>query len=269
MFSMLRGEQRTAVRAFDFMVESTDVALGHPNVVAELGALAADLRYLNQTAFMPNVRDGRLSLPKRQRDTANIAVVPVTDEQFPSVQGILEPLQSFVRTRHASEAGFSRAYDLHLEDELEALFMEGPPEAPTDQPPVTDEEINTDTDAVTLVGSVEQDGYYHTTRPIIAVRASVVEEGEISVAGALGHEEVHAFDALRDGAVVQTRTYTVASELRAYHVSAAIYRQAVDPPLASEASFLVDSIRRQEIGDAHNPYKPTPELVDFLARHLM
>lgn len=63
--------------SFDSWVEQTDALLTVPEIRAALGVtLAEEMQMLNGQAFLPNIRDDNVSIPKAYRDSNGHAVVP-------------------------------------------------------------------------------------------------------------------------------------------------------------------------------------------------
>ncbi|HSX35687.1 MAG TPA: hypothetical protein VLH84_02005 [Patescibacteria group bacterium] len=260
------AEQRLASASFDTFVQYTDGVLRDPAVAARLGGIASDLRSVNSSAFLPNIRGGTFVVPRRQRGTDNLAIVPLTDEQADNAYAVTAPLSAEppVREWSAQEAASSTRYGLELAEELEAVFQDGP-QGEANAPSLKGLRPGTMATTRATFGS-EADGLYWATRPVLMIRNRLLHSGAVACGATVAHEEVHALDILEDGPLYGTLTYGGATELRAYHVGATIYRVYDVDTLEAQESILLDLLRKQEVGNTSWPFTPNALLMNAMIR---
>lgn len=262
------AEQRANAQAFDYMVSSADAALRLPEIAAQLGPLAADLLAINDTAFLPNFREGRFVLPREQEDTSNVAIVPLTDEQATNVYSLNldESLQSkIVHSWSSRQELFTGSYDFSIEESaLRTLFistLEHQNSAPTD------DGLRPHVFARTMSQICFAAEEYSTKRPIIVTRPVVAKEGPLACAAIVTHELSHARDMLKDGALYASPEYAASSELQGYFVSKAHLNLADFPSIIRENTDAVESFRQKaKLGEEEHPFSSNPWIVGRLKK---
>jgi hypothetical protein len=264
--SLSSSEQLAASAAFDGFIEATNNILLDPAVVAHLGEIASEVQRVSDTAFLPNIRNGRFEIPMSQKGNDNLAIVPLTDEQADNAYEITALLNTEppVRAWFRQEAVKSSRYGLELADELDAFFQEGPPGAAN--APALKGLRNGTTARTAAIFGCTPDGLYWVSRPNLMIRSRLLELGSLVGGATVAHETIHVADLLEDGPLYGTLTYGGATELRAYHVGAAIYRvTGIDTPDGRDSIWL-DSVREQEIGNTTRPFTPNSALMDTMIR---
>jgi len=263
--SFASSEERAAFEVFNRFVEAGNQVLRDPAVIARLGNVACELDEILNTAFMPNLRHGVFVAPEFQRNCDNLAVVPLTDEQADNAYEVTAPLDTEfpVRIWSPQEAATSARYGLALPEELEALSQSGP--EGTAKTPVKGLRPKTLARTQTQWGrEPEPDGRYWIKRPKLLIRRSLLLGPPEASGAVMAHELVHASDLMEDGPLYATPLYGGASELRAYHVGAEVYRITGVDGLEAEDSKWLDSLREQEIGHTDWPFTPNQALMDAM-----
>ncbi|HVV67142.1 MAG TPA: hypothetical protein VHB72_03675 [Candidatus Saccharimonadales bacterium] len=88
MFGMRTPAQIERMHAFDVIIEKTGEALADPETAERLGALGVDLAQMNDEAFLPNMKRGKISLPRDYRDSNGVAIVPLLDTELGRTLGL-------------------------------------------------------------------------------------------------------------------------------------------------------------------------------------
>ena len=78
---------------FEEWQQTTGEALQKPGVRQQLGQLGVRLIELNQNAFLPDVRHGSISIPRRYLDTDHIGILPylASDHDLKPHDTLLQP----------------------------------------------------------------------------------------------------------------------------------------------------------------------------------
>ena len=180
-------------QSFDMLTQDVESLLSSEHVQIELGKiaipdLATSLADLNNNAFMPNIRHGRLSIPKSQWDTQNVAIWPMGEDEL-DAETLFEA--SFARNLF-SEMGASRRVP-----NMVANFA-----------------------STVLIRVARNDN----VRPIVFVGPEVMEStGMFPSLGRqllMAHEYVHAYDLPRERQLLADDPLLLRTihEFRAYHV---------------------------------------------------
>lgn len=266
----ISGEQREASRAFDAFIEHTEETLRNPAVAAELGAIATEILQITDTAFLPNIRSGTFLVPEQQRGSANLAFMPLTEEQADNAYAITTSFaeEPGIRFWSADEAAVSERYGLELPGELEAIFRKGPEGG-----------LKGNTNSVGLKGlrpsvlartqatiGLTPSGEYWAARPRLMIRSSLLQKNPPEACGAMvAHEAIHASDALEDGPLYGAYTYGGASELRAYYVGAVVARLTGAVSADGQNPAQVEKLRLQELAHMNGPFTPNATLMRVMA----
>src|SRR5579863_2711364 len=75
------AEQIVRAQAFDSLVEATTNTLRDPVVSLMIGDIATELTAIIASAYLPDYRHGRWHVPRSQRNSMNLAIVPVSDQE--------------------------------------------------------------------------------------------------------------------------------------------------------------------------------------------
>ncbi len=276
-------ERRSLSSAFDSFVESTDKALRNPLVATKLGSLTSELLRINQTVFLPNLKDGAFHIPSSQKNSDNVALVPLTNQQADQTDVVMAPMTDDRQVRYFTpeQSTQSITYGLNMTlSEIDSFFDAVPaPEASgetsdSNNPPPK-QYINAEYRPNTLAKTsttvhrykgVKDPGFreYSVSRPLITVRRSILSEGDAICGSLVAHEYVHALDAVTDGPMYLTQKHDVASESRGYHITAVVLRAfGIDTPMAR--SFIeLDDFRASQVSDARYPFLPNQPTTDRL-----
>jgi hypothetical protein len=270
MMFVTRAEYQEGCRAFDRTMQAMDLVLRDPRVIQEIGGLSMQLLEVAQSSFFPNLKDGRYVEPPSRAEDAGPAIIPMTDTNADHANELIAPLrEDFIWQRPAASAGIFRPYNIDVAQEIEEMLNEGPAETEVQSSLAKGLRPNSGARTQALVG-ISEDGLCHvTSRPVVTIREKHIAKN-LTLAGAIAaHEAVHALDILENPLGYATLSGGVASELRAYHVTAAVYETGLEPPKSSDSAFWVEGLRRAMLrerqlmtGQATDLYAPSPAVVE-------
>lgn len=261
------SEQRRTTSAYDRFVEDANEAGTHPEVVAALGELASEIQSVINASFLPNFRGGRFVVPENQKNSENIAIVPLTGRQAKRAYLLTEPLEEGIfRTWDANEPILSDTYNLSLSQAAKDGIL-------NDWQTRGSRFVRNDPRGLSryvlaqasMYTSQIDDNTYGISRPYIMARNALID-AKLS-RSVIVHEAVHAIDMLRDGPLFEMVGYVAATELRAYHVGATVCRAFGDVTSSdAQNSFWVEELRQRHIENHERPFTPNETLVHELKR---
>ena len=253
------SERRVQAAAFDALRESADRVLRLPDVRSRLGSRAMELAAINDGAFLPDVRDNHVSIPRKQRGTDNVAVIPtaVLDQGRPLS---IDPTMFYPTRRMQRLVSARMEARGHETAEIQRFMLKALSLARF--PLHVDHRRSTNADLMQFEANHPESGTRLGTRPFMLTN---VPRGEYSApkhAPVLCHEYVHVpqVESMVDMDENNINT-EAAHEIEAYSVEAEIRRGMGDEGLAgSTLSFEVDRARA-----AHNspddPFATPPEVM--------
>lgn len=191
----LSSELGGRINAFDNAIETTLSVLGRPEISTQLGGLATTLTQLADAAFLPNVRNGIVSLPPSVLLTNRIAVLPYSTGEMsapPTLEyGMLAPTRRRFRGMAHGLANFFGLPQAAAEDILWQNIQK------TEQlkvpcPDMTNHKGTSMTRFIThRIGNLELS---YETRPVVCLTSGRIEKNSPKTAGTVAHELTHAYD---------------------------------------------------------------------------
>jgi len=257
-------EARRRVKAFDAIVEQTDHALRHPEVIAQLGDTATKLIDMNSRVFLPDLRHGELIVPPSQLATPNPALFPANQAQLMDNGKLLNQIeeQLVFSWKPAGKTIDAPPYDISMDVDTirKYYFDEVEPEIQED---VVTPTRTTKRRAVTGNRSVmTAKGNFLSSRPVIRVANIIAKAGRARCAGISAHELTHAGDVIAFDPIFINDFTNAAGETRAYHVQTVI-DSAHGGSEGTEDLNRIEALRRSEV-DPMRPFHPTQAIVDMM-----
>ncbi len=258
------GDSHIRFNSFDRLQTVNCDALRDPNVIRLLGGWAEGLTKLNDGAFLPDLdNDGIFSLPSSQRDTNNVALLPLVGTER---KGVLLDASMYLptsqRTSTFLEAGGTKNDLLQISADLARRSMSHS---------VLDSRRQAKTRSQ-IEYQLGRGGLFLTTRPVIYFDTALTSDDTPKpLTAAVGlHEFVHAQDleGLTERQVFQyavcgthTRLFMACEgELRACHAGAMVL-QAANWPYSDDRNLQVERLRIQHTQE-EAPFTPTELLMD-------
>ena len=92
VFSFHSSEARQRNAYIENVTARSTEFLERPEVIAKMGSIATDLHAIASNIFVPNIRDGVISIPKKYRDSDATPAIPSrTNEQLYTAPGTARP----------------------------------------------------------------------------------------------------------------------------------------------------------------------------------
>jgi len=249
------------------MVQETDQALRHPEVIAALGTLAAELIDFNQRLVLPNVHHDTLVVPKAEKDTANPLLFPMTARQAAKLTMMTELIsQQRVFSWNITNGLQAPQYGVSLDaNEIVKLYDE-------EDECKKDIEFSAYKKRSSIVAATYSDTFQRrntctASRPLIVIPDIYGRNHRHASPLILAHEELHALDMVNHAPLQLVKKAQVAGEFRAYHVSGAIDQSHGESNL-TERFQKIEMFRRNET-DPLQPFAPTQAMVDFAIENHM
>ena len=269
------------VALFDQSVQEAQVVIDllaahdfHPDIAA----VAANLHETNQQAFMPNFRDGIISIPPSKLEQPGVAFIPLLPDE---VDPVLHPntlgmTPARVRLLEAA-TGLSAAVLRNLiEGYIQTLDTDDQWWRMTfDDPELTDDPSWTAGATASASSDLQYGGTIinYTARPVIVQRAQTGSK-PFRRGLAMVHEYVHVIDS--ENRIEQERSTDekVRKEARAYHVEATgatlLAVRIGDCAIQQEFQLMyqVEALRQQHC-DPERPFDATPTLTGFMQENYL
>jgi hypothetical protein len=212
-----------SIRTMDFeaLIGRTAEALSDPNLLEELGALGIDFMKINEAAFLPNIRRGKIIIPKEHRDTDGVAVVPVSGSRVRAHSSMFLPTVSrrhnLLESTNTTSKRNVRLKILARKIALKQPFIKLPVDsifAP----------------AVTVAKARKMGSALYSSRPIIFTASDLALSCE-NIAPVMTHEYVHAGDieaATSPLASFSNSSFRAYTEARAYYASGIVAKSQTE-----------------------------------------
>lgn len=263
------AEQRERSAQFERYLNCADEVLRNPTVREYLGGVSVD-RLINiyQTAFLPNMKHGVLTAPRREAKSSRLAILPVSDAEADNVFESTHPfLDAYYPVSTPMEESFSSStYGIVMSTQQvrSELFSGVPLQGAGNQPSVNGLRSGT-TARTTMNFNLGKDHKgiesFLQSRPLQIVRSAILTRPDYAVGAIAAHEGVHVDDILNDGPMYGTLLYGACSELHGYFVSSAVnYIYGNNDP----SLHAVERARKWFPHDIRQPFVPSRQLMDWM-----
>jgi len=266
MFGLRTADQIERTRTFDVIVEKTGEALSDPETIEKLGVLGVDLAQMNAEAFLPNVKKGKVTLPREYKESDGVAIVPILHgEEGKELELSLDMFgPTPQRQRKMEQYAQEHPNPLISPDDFIALSQANIFKAERRYAP----QLWRNSPLLTLVThtkSRKEDTPYLSSRPIIFVGTTAPMT---HLPGLVSHEYVHAHDdETLDRPPQDLRHYQVYRELRGYFTQFIMFKTADLPMTEHTADVHVERLRRSfgmPLPPQHPDESIPAELVDIV-----
>ena len=263
LMHFISHERRQRTQAFEQLAESAAEALKNSDVVARLGARAGELALAAAGLFLPSVRGGTISLPRRQRDTNGFALVPLTDDECDGNQRVAASM--YLPTKQRTNAYRQAGGDVGRLATISENWTANEPFTPYLWPGCYAVTYSATNDSTPML----------TTRPVLYVRSSKAGTLHALKASVVTHELTHGLQrearTEKTAAMESTHPYwkkllRVGEELEANYVGAVILESCGLAGLAEaycERTMSIEYLRRT-VGLRHKPFIPGTRLLNAL-----
>lgn len=197
MAFFISSEQRTRTANFEKWQHNTDAAVGHPEVADALGTLGMNIAAANANAFLPNVRHGKVSLPRSRRNTNAAAILlysNVEREKITLDTGMLKPTldrrNKIAQHIGGNENGFAQG----SANAFASLLIDGHldtsnPRIKSASTVIQDSKDGAHPFVTSLTDTIDQ--AFYSSRPLIAVNTdSRVYKASVDIRGAFAADQL-------------------------------------------------------------------------------
>jgi hypothetical protein len=239
------------LRKFEELQRTTDEVLHRPRVQQKLGRLGTRLIELNQTAFLPNVSDRVVRVPRQYLDTDSVGILPYlySDYDLKPHDTLLQPTPA---RRERLRLALGRMGLANSEQALEEFIHSA-----IDQ--MSNEERSALVNPVYNAGGGAVSHYDANTGLLVASRSLVVprwqdlSEPGVVKGGVVAHELVHAVD-VNELMSEPNIYYHARTELRGYGVGAIIAEDAIERGEMTRQQYESDDNITAEVEEARQEY---------------
>lgn len=225
----ISSASRTRARRFDSYVESVDQAMRDPGVIGLLGGLAARISEINRSAFLPNIRHGRATTPRRYgADIGALALLPLERQEFIHAEELIEQVLDTERGPEAKLGEYATSVvsgaSMKTSELLRWLQESNKNDGLWQTMEITPRALARTRIDISYGEDTSGALCYSASRPMIVIDGDTFEEYDIwNKAANVGHEEVHAVDARDNPLLYLTPQGGAASEMVAYRTQNIMY----------------------------------------------
>ncbi|HSX33419.1 MAG TPA: hypothetical protein VLF91_03725 [Candidatus Saccharimonadales bacterium] len=219
------SDQAGRNRAFEQLIADTEAGLNDP--ATRLPADAPDFRQMLADSFLPNVKDGRATIPPSlQQAAGRIAVLPMTRWEIQSGIDVTPVIYHYGLRQAIDTAMYEEICGMRITDDvlLRGVLREHDSRNLKDErslkPQKQPFEATTEARAYAIHKISLKDEAFRAGVPIIQYQAEKLTLYDCVCTAAVAlHEYQHVADAQRWGAFFRTRPALTATELKAYETS--------------------------------------------------
>jgi hypothetical protein len=279
-------EQSERFREFDHMIEVTDQVFADPRVTTALGDYAKILFDIHSSAYLPNIRNGVISIPKQYRSTDSVAVVPLLEDDlseglrrgktftWPALsRSAFLTAELKARSPRMTRYGVAKKlkdYIVLAEEYGELSEITSEWNSIEASMPTGPEGLRIAGGFSGIEGTLEGLETAYTSRPLILLYPHMSELSRVSIAAKLIHEYVHVKN-MNESRLPVTALSDAQDELEAYYVDNLIFEALADEaseddtPDSFPGSMVEEARRRYTTHDA--PFTPNDSLLKLMKKY--